>query len=238
MRPAFVAAVLLLITLRAESSAVGQPTTAFDLKELATYRLTVPVLEQFERATRLLGEVTRDDPGFAAQPLFNRDISLSGDAPVMAAALEARLRNDARLASALGSAGLTAREYTKFALSLFAAHLAHGFVKSGVLAAVPAGVATDNVTFIAEHAEQIAHVLKALEAMAQPGGVPFDSGAILGLEALGDRDHQVGNQDKWRADHEDHHRDQQHHADNLDGALKIPNHSAASLAGARAATGR
>jgi hypothetical protein len=172
MRPAFLAIVLLLIGLRAGSSAAVQPTTAFDLKELATYRLTVPVLEQFDRATRLLGDVTRGDPAFAAQPLFNRDISLSGDAPVMAAALEARLRSDVRLVNAVRTAGLTAREYTKFALSLFAAHLAHGFVKSGVLAAVPAGVATENVNFIAAHAEQVAQVLKALEAMAEPRGVP------------------------------------------------------------------
>jgi hypothetical protein len=172
MRPAFPATLLLLIALRAGSAAGVQPTTAFDLKELATYRLTVPVLEQFERATRLLGGVTRGDPGFAAKPLFNRDISLSGDAPVVAAALEARLRSDARLAHALDTAGLTAREYTKFALALFAAHLAHGFVKSGVLRAVPAGVATDNVTFIANHAEQVAHVLAVLEAMAKPGDAP------------------------------------------------------------------
>ena len=66
------------------------------------------------------------------------------------------------LDGALVSAQITAREYTKFALALIAARLAHGFVKSGVLRGVPAGVAADNVAFVDANQAAIGDVLKRL----------------------------------------------------------------------------
>ncbi len=142
------------------TSLAGQP--AIDVKELAGYRLTAAVFAQFAEASRSIADVTRTDPAFADSPLFTREISLSGDAPLMAAALEASLRQHPALARALRTAKITPREYTRFALALIGAHLAHGFVEAGVLRTGPAGVAADNVAFVDQHEAQIVDILKLL----------------------------------------------------------------------------
>lgn len=152
--------VTLVVGVLTHASAAVQP--AFDVKELAAYRLTTPVFKQFEKASRLIADVIRKDPAFASSPLFTREILVSGDAPLMAAELETRLRTHPALAHALGTAKITAREYTRFALALLAARLAHGFVNAGVLRSVPAGVAADNVTFVEKHQVEIAAAVKAL----------------------------------------------------------------------------
>jgi hypothetical protein len=141
---------------------------AFTVRELAGYRLTVSAFRTFEDASRRLARAMREDPRFAGAPLFTRDIVQSGDAPAMAAELDARLRNDPVLAAALRGARVTSREYTTFALALFAAHLAHGFVEAGVLNGVPPGVAADNVAFIDAHREDVAAVLDALGVSGEP----------------------------------------------------------------------
>jgi hypothetical protein len=89
-------------------------------------------------------------------------VSVLGEAAAEAAALETRLTNEPGLATALRLSGISAREYTKFAIGLFAARLAHGFVKSGVMRRVPPGVATDNVAFIDAHETDVAAVLRDL----------------------------------------------------------------------------
>ena len=134
----------------------------FDVKELAAYRLTDPVFQQFEEASRLIADATRNDLAFVKSPLFTRENSLSGDAPKVAAELEARLQSHPALAHALTIAKITPREYTTFALALLGARLAHGFIDAGLLRNVPPGVAADNVQFVAEHHVEIAAVLKKL----------------------------------------------------------------------------
>ena len=150
----------LCVGLLTQTLSAGQP--AISARELAGYRLTAPVLTQFEEASRLIADATRHDPAFAQSPLFTEEISVSGDAPAMAAALESRLRNHPALSQALRTAHITSREYTRFALALVAARLAHGFVTSGVLRTVPAGVAADNVAFVEAHHAEIAAILKTL----------------------------------------------------------------------------
>jgi hypothetical protein len=103
------------------------------------------------------------DPRFAREPLFTREISVSGDAAEMAATLEHRLDNEPALAAALFAADISAHEYTAFALALFAARLAHGFLKSGAIRRVPPGVAADNVEFVTAHDAEVAALLKLLE---------------------------------------------------------------------------
>jgi hypothetical protein len=153
-------AVLVLVVLAA---AVPQPAApSIDSKELAEYRLTRPVFQRFQRATRLILTATRADPRFATAPLFTKEIAVSGDAPAMAAALQQRLEREPALAGALFAADLDAREYTKFALALFAARLAHGFIKSGVLRRVPPGPPSDNVAFIETHRPEILALLKEM----------------------------------------------------------------------------
>jgi hypothetical protein len=136
--------------------------SAWSVNELAEYRLTVQVLKQFGHASRLIAVATRDDPEFVRHPLFTEEIALSGEVQEMASALEARLTREPLLASALGEAGLTAHDYTKFALALSAARLAYGFVQSGALRRVPDGAAADNVKFVGAHLTEVLEVLKAI----------------------------------------------------------------------------
>ena len=140
----------------------AQAQAPIDVYDLADYRLTPEVFEQFVQASRAIGEVTRRDSQFTFAPLFTKEVALSGDAPAMAAGLVARLDNHTGLSSALQSAKLTSREYSKFVIALLAAHMAHGFIKAGVLERVPAGAPTHNVEFVDTHQTAIAATLADL----------------------------------------------------------------------------
>jgi hypothetical protein len=133
-----------------------------DINDLADYRLTTQVFEQFVQASGPIGEITRTDAAFTYAPLFTKDVALDGDAVAMASALSARLENHAGLAAALQTAKLTPREYSKFAISLVAAHLAHGFLRAGVLQRVPAGAPANNVDFVKAHEAEVTEVLANL----------------------------------------------------------------------------
>lgn len=157
--------IIVLITLMAAVIVAGSSqggTAAFDNRELATYRLTAPVFERFEEASRLLAAATLNDPRYDDDPLFTREIALLGDAREMAAGLDARLQREPALAEALRTADISSREYTKFVLGLLAARLAHGFIAAGVMHGVADGPASDNVKFVDEHQQEVAAVLKAL----------------------------------------------------------------------------
>jgi hypothetical protein len=185
-------AVLLVLGLSASSAPIQ---SIFSVEELAQYRLSLSVFKQFERASESIAAATRDDPQLAARPLFTREVLLDGDAPVVAAELAARLAGEPRFADALLKAGITAPDYARFALSLVAARLAHGFVSSGAMRRVPAGVAADNVAFIEAHHAEVSAVLKVLgiedpilHARAHQGGRALDfSGAGSGRSIRGTR---------------------------------------------------
>jgi len=136
--------------------------TAIDVYELADYRLTPEVFERFVRASHRVADVTRDDPAFTFAPLFTRDVALSGDAVAAAAGLLTRIEHHQGLSKALEDAGITPREFTKFAITLIAAHLAHGFLASGVLPRVPSGAPTINVAFVEAHTSEVVDVLARL----------------------------------------------------------------------------
>jgi hypothetical protein len=133
-----------------------------DVYDLADYRLTSEAFAQFAQASRLIGEVTRNDPAFRYAPLFTKEVALDGDAVAVAAGLVARLENHPKLVAALQTAKMTSREYSKFAIALLAAHMAHGFIKTGVLQQVPRGAPTDNVAFVNTHESEITTVLSEL----------------------------------------------------------------------------
>jgi hypothetical protein len=133
-----------------------------DVYDLADYRLTAQVFEQFVRASNLVAEVTRREKAFADAPLFTKEVALSGDAPAAATALAARLESHPDLVAALQIAKVTPREYAKFAIALVAAHLAHEFLNAGVLKRVPSGAPAENVTFVEQHRAEIASVLETL----------------------------------------------------------------------------
>ena len=134
----------------------------FDEKELAAVRLTDAAFARFAAATRIIAKVIRSESRFAADPLITREILRDGDAPEMAAALQRRLEGDAALGAALFAADITAHDYAAFAIALFAARLAHGFMKSGAMRRVPPGVAADNVAFIDAHEAEVVALLKQL----------------------------------------------------------------------------
>ena len=142
--------------------AVRAAQREFDAKELADFRLSAPVFKRFAHATRLLAAAMAREPRFANEPLITRDISVSGDAAEMATALHKRLDAEPALAGALFAADISAREYAAFAIALFGARLAHGFVKSGAMRRVPAGIAAENVAFVEAHQAEISVLLKQL----------------------------------------------------------------------------
>jgi hypothetical protein len=133
-----------------------------DVYELADYRLTDEVFDRFVQATDRIADVTQHDASFTYAPLFTKDVALSGDAVAEATGLVARLENHTGLAAALTAAKLTSREYAKFAITLIAAHLAHGFLASGVLPRVPSGAPTINVEFVKTHESAVTAALARL----------------------------------------------------------------------------
>ena len=143
-------------------TAVVRAQAPIDVYELADYRLTTEVFERFVQASSRVAEVTRDDASFRYAPLFTKDLALSGDAVAEAAGLVARLEHHPALAASLEGAKITPREYTKFAITLIAAHLAQGFLASGVLPRVPDGAPKINVEFVKIHEAEIATVLASL----------------------------------------------------------------------------
>jgi hypothetical protein len=128
---------------------------ALDRRELAAYRLTTSVLERFRDASQRIAIVVARDASFRAAPLFSQDIVQGGDVTKVSATLEGRLRDHPGLSHALSAATISARDYTKFALTLVAARLALGFLESGVLKTVPPGAATDNVAFVRGHRAEV-----------------------------------------------------------------------------------
>ena len=154
----------LVVVFLAQSAAAPQTV---GVKELAEYRLTAEVFKHFEHASRLIAAARQKDAALADEPLLTREVSVTGDAVAMAGELEARLLKQPKFGDALFAADISAREYTKFALALIAARLAHGFVKAGVLQRIPAGVATDNVKFVEMHDAEIKAVLQKLGVVDQ-----------------------------------------------------------------------
>ena len=137
---------------------VPQPHTT----TLAEYRLTEPVFQRFAHATRLLAKVVQADPVYTREPLITEDMMVSGEATEMADALQRRLDSAPELSTALFAADISARDYAVFAIALLGARLAHGFLRSGAMRRVPAGVASDNVAFVAAHEAEIRALLAQL----------------------------------------------------------------------------
>jgi hypothetical protein len=140
----------------------GKAQAPIDISELADYQLTAEVFERFVVASRRVAAIARDDASFTYAPLFTKDVALSGDAVAAASALVARLENHPVLAAALEASNITPREYSKFALALVGAHLAHGFVKAGVLRSVPPGAPSVNVEFVKTHESDVMATLTLL----------------------------------------------------------------------------
>jgi hypothetical protein len=159
------ASALAILIAAAIAGLLTLPITAqspIDVYELSDYRLTTDAFERFVQANMRLVDIMQRDASFTYAPLFTKDVALSGDAVAEAAGLVARLTNHAGLAAALEAAKITPREYAKFAITLIAARLAHGFVAAGVLSRVPAGAPTINVEFVKAHESDVTAALAML----------------------------------------------------------------------------
>jgi hypothetical protein len=158
-RPRAAIAAIAVVTVALAPLHAQSPVT---VKELAGYRLTTAVFQRFVPASRGIAAAVSADPRLAADPPFTREVAVSGDAAEVAPALEARLTREPSLAAALHAAKISPHDYATFAIVLIGARLAHGFVKSGAMRFVPAGVASDNVAFIDAHEPAVAEVLRIL----------------------------------------------------------------------------
>lgn len=152
------AAPLLLVGILHASPAALQ--SLFTVEELAQYRLREPVFQRFGHASRLIAAAIGRDPALRATPLFTREVAVLDDAPAAATALAARLEREPAFAAALRTASISVSDYTRFALGLFAARMAHGFLASGAMRLVPPGVASENVAFVEAHQAEIAALLE------------------------------------------------------------------------------
>jgi hypothetical protein len=165
MTPSIHGAIVTLLFVGTLAQLAAGPARAqapIDVYELADYRLTSDVFERFVQASDRIADITRHDASFTYAPLFTKELALSGDAVAEAAGLMARLEHHTDLAAALVAARLTPREYSKFAITLIAAHLAHGFLTSGVLPRVPEGAPAINVEFVKAHEPDVTAALARL----------------------------------------------------------------------------
>lgn len=158
MRATFV----LLVAIAHVATVTVRTQVTFDVYELADYRLTPEVFARFVEASARIADVVEHDASFTDAPLFTKEIALSGDAVAEATGLATRLEHHAALAAALEAAKITPRDYAKFAITLIAAHLAHGFVTSGALKRVPSGAPTINIEFIKTHDTDVTATLATL----------------------------------------------------------------------------
>ena len=82
--------------------------------------------------------------------------------------MEAAVKANAPFMGALGKAGLSAREFSKYILASLMAGMVAGFQKSGLLKELPKDlkeVNPENVKFILEHEAELAAMQKEMEAL-------------------------------------------------------------------------
>lgn len=163
---------LTLMTVAASPAAAQVPRgTDADAKELAAYRLTLPVLDKVVAATKHLATAIKSDPRFQKQQALKAEIKtleekeepteaemervekLREDLDRMDDAImpntqnqtldqmEAAMRKEPVIANALTSAGLTPREYAKFLFAYMSAGMVAGMLESGMIKDVPKDLA-------------------------------------------------------------------------------------------------
>jgi hypothetical protein len=143
-----------------------------DAKELAAYKLTLPVLEKVLVATKNLATAMKNDPRFKKQQALKAEIKkleekeepteaeaeridkLRADLDQMEESLfpdtetqtlsqmDAAMRKEPLVNNALTSAGLTPREYAKFLVAFMGAGAVAGMIEQGVIKEVPKEMAS------------------------------------------------------------------------------------------------
>jgi hypothetical protein len=182
----------------AQAPAANDP----DLKEVVAYRLTVPALNRVVQATKNMAEAVRNDPRFKRQAALEEEIqaleekderteaeeerleqlradleaeeqkSSETDNPKTLSEMAAAIEKEPLAAKALADAGISARDYAKFALAYFQAGMVAGMLKQGLIKEVPPDLAAtvnmENVKFVQEHEAELEEFGKAMKATKVP----------------------------------------------------------------------
>jgi hypothetical protein len=196
---AFTIGLCALVLIPVAASAQNPATNDPDMKELLAYRLTLPTLDKVVQATKNMAAAAKSDPRFIKHAALEKEIKTLEQKEERTDADEARLEKlkeeleqaDEKLnfsentktlsdmaaaiekeplaAKALADAGMSAREYSKFALAYFQAAMVAGMMKQGMIKEVPAElkatVNMDNVKFVQEHEAELEAFGKAMKSI-------------------------------------------------------------------------
>lgn len=176
---------LLLLPAYVAAQARRPPPNDPDMAELSAYRLSAATLRKVSIAMQAFARALDNDPkyrGFiAAQkelkalqekdaptPAEERRIDAleqqleqmsndldAGDAQTLGE-MERKIAAIPHMSEALAAAGLSAREYAKFTLTMIQAGFVAGMKKAGQLRQPPPGVSMENVQFVIDHEKEIA----------------------------------------------------------------------------------
>lgn len=98
------------------------------------------------------------------------DLAMNASEAKTLSEMEAALRKEPIMAKALGSAGMSPRDYAKFTLAFFQAAMVHGMQKAGHLKEIPkdlqASINMENLAFMETHQAEIAKVMADLQALS------------------------------------------------------------------------
>jgi predicted RNase H-like nuclease (RuvC/YqgF family) len=178
------AVVLSVANPSASQSTASKAQADADMKELATYTLTMETLNKVDRAMRAAFVEMKKDPRFAEaakleaelkalkkkeepteaddkrqeeleqrlDALKDNDAMNMSDAQTIAQ-MAAKIEKFPPMMAGLRSAGLTAREYSKFMMAVLQAGMTAGMQKAGMLKEIPPGTNPANVKFMLDHEE-------------------------------------------------------------------------------------
>jgi len=190
--PIAAVALSMLLPVHAGAQVRRAPQPDPDMAELAAYRLTTGTLQKVTVAMQAFSRALESDAKYKAIGAAQQELdALQQKASSTAAderrmqALEQQLEQMSRemdagdaqnlaemerkiaamphMSEALATAGLSAREYALFTLSMMQSGFAAGLKKTGQLRQLPPGVSMENVQFVIDHEREIA----ALSAQMQ-----------------------------------------------------------------------
>lgn len=175
----------------------GQNQSDPDVKEIATYRLTMETLRKYESAMRYLESEMMKDPRARAHVKLQAQVDALENKEERTEAEQAQLeqlreRLEASeeamsmgnpqtisemadqavktppLANALRRAGLKPREYAVFTLALMQAMMYHGMKKQGFLKEPPKDMNPANAAFVARYEAELAAMTEGLKKEKKP----------------------------------------------------------------------
>jgi len=134
-----------------------------DMKELASYTLTMDGLNKVDAANRAMFAAIKKDPS-----LKPKDDDSTGDAKTLTD-MEKKINGMPVMAAALKQAGMSARDYAKFMMAMMQASFAmmakQMSVKAGKPFQTPEGVNPANITFVEQHQADLKKLEESYNAL-------------------------------------------------------------------------